>query len=112
MTNYNMKSKKQEAMEAMMAEETGDKLAIGVSFDDKTQIITNKGWHVCYIEHDPHLKIAEFIVRACNSHDDLLEALKLLVEWIEQHFPEYAYQGAAAKNIPSARAAIKKAQGE
>jgi hypothetical protein len=49
---------------------------------------------------------AAFIVKAVNSHDDLLAALKGIVEWMEQHHPE------AAKHIPNARTAIAKAEGQ
>lgn len=46
---------------------------------------------------------AEFIVRACNSHYDLLEALQALVNSFEKHRPK--------KYWDDARAAIAKATG-
>lgn len=48
---------------------------------------------------------AEFIVRACNSHEALLESLQEMVKWIEEGDYEDGFLG-------KARAAIAKATGE
>lgn len=52
---------------------------------------------------DPCKELGEYIVRACNSHSDLLEALKELVD---------ACDGNYAELVDVARAAIAKAQSE
>lgn len=49
----------------------------------------------------------EFIARACNSHYELLEALKAMVEMYEEVQPAGGYQG----YYEEAKAAIAKAKG-
>ena len=49
--------------------------------------------------------IAAFIVRAVNSHYEMLEALKGLVGWVDQ------VRDDPAADMVKARAAIKKAEG-
>lgn len=53
---------------------------------------------------------AEFIVRACNSHYDLLEAAKLLGEYAEAYLPFSRGNIAEADAIKNAIAAIAKAK--
>ncbi len=52
---------------------------------------------------------AEFIVRACNSHDELLEALEELVTMVE-HAREEGYDNIDYYTTQPARLAIKKAK--
>lgn len=65
---------------------------------------------------------AEFIVRACNSHEDLLEACKAFVDYYEQagigdcqegHDDESGdgFNGDERFNVRVARAALDKAEG-
>ena len=75
--------------------------SIGTDSDElSTQVITENGWHICYVELDPHDEIACLIAAA----PDLLEALTNLATYYGKAHP-----------IPEwdqARAAIAKAQGE
>ena len=62
---------------------------------------------------------AEFIVRACNAHDDLLEALKTLLAYANDYSDAMAKEGKGAEQLGAladsvsvagmARAAIAKA---
>lgn len=54
--------------------------------------------------HDDNKANAEFIVRACNSHYDLLECLKNSIDAMEKF-------GIADGGIPAAKEAIDKAEG-
>lgn len=53
---------------------------------------------------------AAFIVRACNSHYDLIAALEGLTSWCEGY--EIAENPIALKYIEKARAALSKAKGD
>lgn len=72
------------------------------------------GWTVCD-EAD-----AEFIVRACNSHDDLLAVLERVAELIDcrEHafgrpeIEEASYLKSLHDSLPQAHAAIDKAKAE
>jgi len=58
---------------------------------------------------------AEFIVRACNAHDDLLGALDDLLGQVMQAkegFGIYANSESMDESVNAARAAIAKAKGE
>lgn len=59
------------------------------------------------IEEDGRANAA-FIVRACNAHDDLLEACKEAAEWLESGANGDAWALAPAKTL---RAAIARAEG-
>lgn len=52
---------------------------------------------------------AEFIVRACNSHDDLLEALEAFTNTFESAKP-FELLADLSKAYEKARAALKKAK--
>lgn len=60
---------------------------------------------------------AEFIVKACNSHYDLLEVCKLVKDWFEPMF-EHAVRSTFLEHseefeiLEKARAAITKAEGK
>ena len=47
----------------------------------------------------PRRSNAEFIVRACNSHDELLEACKAVIEWWEEHEYDTAGSGVEEYNL-------------
>ncbi len=55
---------------------------------------------------------AEFIVLACNAHEDLVKACKLIDDWLE--LPAFSIYGPAKLTKASAavRAALAKARGE
>jgi hypothetical protein len=61
---------------------------------------------------------AAYIARACNSHDDLVEALEPLVVWAEHERREHRAKGEENEEafmgnlVDAARAAIAKARGE
>ena len=62
---------------------------------------------IACIQSDNYAEDAEFIVRACNAHDDLLEALERIVNLpIGDQFMQ------RAKAFADARAVIAKARGE
>lgn len=48
-----------------------------------TRMSSAKGMDFCYAEQAAN---AEFIVRACNSHDELVEALKDAISLLEDRF--------------------------
>jgi len=51
------------------------KLALGSEkSENKTQIITADGQHLCYIEQDPHKVIAERIIETFNAPADVVVA--------------------------------------
>jgi len=53
---------------------------------------------------------AAFIVRACNAHEELVEALRELIDQLEGiGIPDW--HGAEGLDLSQARAAIKKAEG-
>lgn len=54
-----------------------------------------------------HTTKAQFIVTACNAHDDMLEALKEMVRMYESVQPAGGWQGVYEES----KAAISKAQG-
>lgn len=57
------------------------KLAFGVECDDtRTQIINTEGQHVCYIEIDPHLEIAQSIIEAVNNENIKKELITKILE--------------------------------
>ena len=59
-------------------------LSIGLESDnEQTQLINEHGQHVCYIELDPHKVTAKHIVRCVNSHDELVDLLKLTHDLLE-----------------------------
>lgn len=53
-------------------------------FDAEGEIATVNGEHVSY---NTDLRNAAFIVRACNAHYQMLEALKALDAWWTDSFP-------------------------
>lgn len=58
---------------------------------------------------------AAFIVRACNAHDDLVEALELAVQYVGKGVAEGAYDGCimpGEKALDAIEAALAKAKGE
>lgn len=75
-------------------------------------IIDADGVTVAQVEDDAD---AEFIVRACNSHDDLLEALKELVKLDDEGEQAFVDMGIQREpehpSIRKARSAIAKATG-
>jgi hypothetical protein len=54
---------------------------------------------------------AEFIVRACNTHDDLVGALKFVLAFYEPDAGEYLDTEAWKRAHAQAKAAIAKAEG-
>jgi len=60
-------------------------------------------------DNDERRANAEFIVRACNSHGDLLEALEMLMPLEPSRYESDSYDRGMWEN---ARAAIAKAKGE
>ena len=84
-----------------MTKRTFEPWDIGLDSDElSVQVITEDGWHICYVELDPCDEIAHLIAAA----PELLEALEGLA----------AYYG-KAHSIPEwdlARTAIAKARGE
>lgn len=69
-------------------------------------------WWVCTAESDEPTDEAnaEFIVRACNSHDDLLAALKELLEDPDYQIAIGGNPRAVDAMLARARAAIAKAE--
>lgn len=60
-------------------------LSIGLDSDnERTQIITEDGQHLAYIEQDPHEEFASQIIRRFNSHASLVEALRDCVTSLEK----------------------------
>lgn len=57
------------------------------------------------------LQNAAFIVRAVNSHQELVEALKLALEFMEQDRCD-SYYNPQESEVEIVRAALKKAEGE
>jgi hypothetical protein len=55
---------------------------------------------------------AEFIVRACNIHEDLLEALLMVRPTLQQVVIDNPQNIAAKNNLKYVNAAIAKAKGE
>lgn len=55
---------------------------------------------------------AAFIVRAVNSHDELLEAAKRLLEFINTDFRVHTYEGSSMEAIVNLTRAIAKAEGK
>lgn len=65
--------------------------------------------------HPLDLADAEFIVRACNSHDDLLAALKGLASLVQKQVKDVPLSSRSYEDITalgSATIAIKAAEGE
>lgn len=65
---------------------------------------------------EEQLSNAKFIVRACNSHYELLEACKTLIKWLEDSnltkTMDYPWsKGVEYSMITEAKQAIKKAEG-
>lgn len=57
-------------------------------------------------QFDPERRVAlaEFIVRAVNSHDDLVAALEAATDWVEHDsLPNYALLGQLRETIRKAR---------
>lgn len=80
-----------ESMEETNTKTETKKLAIGLECDDsRTQIITDDGAHLCYIEQDPHKEIAERIVETYNTPADVVAASivtlarSMQVQWAKQ----------------------------
>jgi hypothetical protein len=81
-----------------------------VGADDTNIVETDSGFY------GPKLANAEFIVRACNAHDELLEALELMVSlpvrYNDNHIEiDCGSHGEALAIVRKARAAIDKATG-
>lgn len=57
------------------------------------------------------IELATFINRACNSHDDLLEALKQVMDWIRSWDPNFTQDDDWPETEHHVRAAISKAEG-
>lgn len=86
--------------------------------------IYKNGEHVCSIDagyYPPRVpfnkiekelaeEIAAFIVTACNSHADLLAALKDVMEWIKNWGPEFTDDEEWGETETNARAAIEGAK--
>ena len=54
----------------MSNQDTDPKPSLGIGHggdNERTQIITDRGWHVAYIEYDPHEELAAYIVAAGNE---------------------------------------------
>ncbi len=90
--------------------------AIGIDtyHSDKAQIINKDGQHIAYVEISPEVGTAEFIVRACNSYEELLEVYKALLDGVEGYECENGYITRYWKNdaIKNAQKAISKAEGK
>lgn len=54
-------------------------LALGLeTTKEQAQIIAADGSHLAYVECDPAMEIATFIINACNAHNELIETVKTL----------------------------------
>lgn len=80
---------------------------------DKARRIENEDTILCEFSHCGP-KAAAFIVRACNSHEELLEACKELISLLRVENPEHkgnpvAHEKACKANRKKIEAAIAKA---
>ena len=75
---------------------------------DQPRIVAKAMYHSGSEDPEVHAN-AEFIVRACNSHDALLEALKILLDEFNDVMNLYHLPKDASPALRSARAAISKA---
>lgn len=94
-----------------MSKHTAGEWGIGPVMDESFVIIEVGGTFVAQTVGGNDEANAEFIVRACNAHDDLLEALKAIVEDVtdEEHEPHDWSEHVVIRN---ARAAIARAEVE
>ena len=84
---------------------------------DNQEIIVREGGGTvrliaqCHAGHSPERSAnAAYIVRACNSHEELLQALKVLLDHTEEQYPHFeSIRGINDKE--KARAAIANAEG-
>ncbi|MFA7209656.1 MAG: hypothetical protein WC120_05280 [Parcubacteria group bacterium] len=84
-------------------------LAVGIDTDaERAQIVAANGMHVCYVEVSPVMDTALSIVRACNSHDALVEALASCADYLAEFYEE----GREHHVIKLADAALAAAKGE
>lgn len=77
----------------------------GLSEESPSAIVESKEQFICQTVAGNDEANAEFIVKACNSHYDLLEALKGTLSWLSS-YPG----GGAIKAWERAHEAIKKAE--
>jgi hypothetical protein len=94
--------------------------SIGIDSDDeRTQVITADGWHLCYVEHDPHYPKAVLIadaplllaeVKALRTERDRLrEAAGIAlgqIEDVHNGCPEKELHEPVAQTIDRLRAAL------
>lgn len=80
----------------------------GPSLDVKAVSVMDK---IVYGSIDPEVAKAnvKFIVKACNSHDELLEALKNAMSWIDNWSPAFTEEEEWSDDEEIIRAAIAKA---
>lgn len=62
-----------------------------------------------YTPHETAVANAELIVRAVNSHDDLLDALRGLIGAVERDSAEKGISGYTGARLADARSAVRKA---
>ena len=95
--------------------------ARGIESDsERVQIITVTGEHVCYIERDSVEEHADILLRAVNSHEALVEALRQADERLRRYFKpfhdckefhDYCFDCWTVEILRESQAALKLAEG-
>lgn len=85
---------------------TNGEWGIGLQSDEeRTQVITQDGQHLCYVEQDPHLEFANLIAAAPRMY----EALKGMMEIAEMAMPDTYFQ--TDSRVNATRQALSLAEG-